>query len=105
MQVKTLKTLPRTILILALVSAAIWLLGKSALPKERMTNIVLAICSVVIPVLVVWNQNVSEKRAAETIKKTAAQIGEDLPRSDRDIVEAFRVEVDILQKEDEIRRF
>jgi hypothetical protein len=100
MQIRTLKTLPRVILMLAIFSPGVWWLGKSALPRERIAGIILAICTVVVPVLFAWNWYVSEKQASETIKKMGVREVDGVSyRTDQEIVAAFRTSVNICGKD------
>jgi hypothetical protein len=61
MQIRTLRTIPRVILMLAFFSLSVWLLGKSASPMERTAETVLAICMLIVQVLIARNWYVSER--------------------------------------------
>ena len=102
MQIRTLKTLPWVISMLAGFSLAVWWLGKSALPRERIVGVTLAICSVVIPALFAWNWYVSERQASETIKKMGVREADGVShRTDQEVVAAFRASVNILGKDED----
>jgi hypothetical protein len=69
MQIRTLRTIPRVILMLAFFSLSVWLLGKSALPKERTADTVLAIGMLIVQVLIARNRYVSEREAEDRIQE------------------------------------
>jgi len=69
MQIRTLRTIPRAVLMPALFSLSVWLLGKSALPKERTADTVLAIGMLIVQVLIARNRYVSEREAEDRIQE------------------------------------
>ena len=50
-------------------SLSVWLLGKSALPKERTADTVLAIGMLIVQVLIARNRYVSEREAEDRIQE------------------------------------
>jgi hypothetical protein len=88
MRIRTFRTIPLVVLILIAFSFTVWLLGKSALPKEKVVGNVAAICGLIVAVLYVRNSYVSTQEAEDKIKKAGLHDPEF--RSEREIRTALR---------------
>ena len=88
---KTLRTLPRTLSILILFAITLWLIGRSSIPKERTTDIVYAVCTLLMQVLIWRSLHVSRQRIVEALKKEGIENADDTGfRNDRDDRAAIR---------------
>jgi hypothetical protein len=87
---KTLRSLPRILAALAAFSAAIWLLGRSAIPHERITDWVLGFCTLALYVMFVRNDFVGRQRILEKLKKGSNDTEDNKFRSERDVRAAIR---------------
>jgi hypothetical protein len=90
MKIRTLRVIPRVVLMLVIFSLAIWLLGRSGLPKQKLVDAVLAIGMLVVQVLMARNWYVSEREAADRIKKAGSHDPVDTFRTEQELRTALR---------------
>jgi hypothetical protein len=75
---------------LVIFSLAIWLLGRSALPKQKLVDAVLGIGMLVVQVLMARSWYVSEREAADRIKKAGLHDPDNTFRTQQELRAALR---------------